>query len=88
MFFMFNILLLLFTPVKNYAGINMFQTTLVKKIISKSGLDYNHLLGQIKIKKNNMHLKNSICDKSNFKLVPAELFQESFLGTCRRQVVY
>lgn len=48
---MFNILLLLFTLVKNYAGINMFQTTLVKKIISKSRLDYNHLLGQIKIKK-------------------------------------
>lgn len=51
MFFMSNILLLLFSPLTNYAETNIFQKTLVKKITLKSGLDNNHLLGQTKIKK-------------------------------------
>lgn len=49
--FMSNILLLLFSPLTNSAEANIFQTTLVKKIILKSGLDKNHLLGQTKNKK-------------------------------------
>lgn len=50
MFFMSNTLLLLIPPITNYVEV-IFQTTLGRKVILQSELDYNHLLGQIKIKK-------------------------------------
>lgn len=87
MCFMSNTLLLFYSPLTNYAELNILQTALVKKIILKLGLDYNNLLGQTKIK------KIACIQKTQFvmKVILNESLQgysKSFFGTCKMQAVY